>query len=40
MTRRAWHTLRRHHISRYYAVRPAGSGYRDHCSCGADWAFA
>jgi len=21
MTRRAWHTLRRHHVSRYYAVR-------------------
>jgi len=20
------HTLRRHHVSRYYAVRPAGSG--------------
>jgi len=38
--KRLLHTLRRHHVSRYYAVTPAGSGYRDHCSCGADWAFA
>jgi len=39
--KRILHSLRRHHIQTYYAARPeGGSGYRDHCSCGADWAFA